>query len=399
MCWRMFEDKPVDLTVYLAGADALLNGQSLYDSVAVKSGTLILPFTYPPFAAVLMIPFALMPAPVAILLWALLSIAALAVIAYLVAMRLPALAGSTSPRWQTWELALAIYVVSGLSEPILQNFDVGQVNLFIVAAVLFDTVSRTHYRGFITGLAAGFKVTPGLFIVFMLLNRRWGDFGRALLGFATTLIIGSFFGIDNVWRYWTSVIFETDRVGDVLRYSNVGLSGVIHRALPTNKGLATIIFFTLAAIVVVACLWWAQRWWNTSRLVSASIVGTATLIVSPISWPHHWVWLVPAVSAALALGMRARRQSRTGTSWWLFLSALAVTVPLLLQWRFFWTELAVDISQSLAKAVGSAYTVAAVALVIALGSTRFLFHQGESADADEGIPSTSAPGAASAANP
>ena len=79
-------------------------------------------------------------------------------------------------------------------EPIIQNFDLGQVNLMIVVAVLYDTVSRTRYAGFATGIAAGFKVTPGLFMIFMLVTKRWADFGRAVLGFAVTLVIGSFFG-------------------------------------------------------------------------------------------------------------------------------------------------------------------------------------------------------------
>ena len=108
------------------------------------------------------------------------------------------LAGKSKPTWATWEIAALIFAISAFSEPVNQNFDVAQVNLLIVFVVMYDTVNRTKYAGFATGMAAGFKVTPALFIVLMLVTRRWADFGRALMGFAVTLIIGSFFGIDNV---------------------------------------------------------------------------------------------------------------------------------------------------------------------------------------------------------
>ena len=77
LCWQIFRHRPADLTVYLAGAQALLDGKPVYESVAIPSGTLILPFTYPPFAAVVMIPFALLPFPATLLIWALLSLASL----------------------------------------------------------------------------------------------------------------------------------------------------------------------------------------------------------------------------------------------------------------------------------------------------------------------------------
>ena len=116
------------------------------------------------------IPFALLPFPATLLIWALVSLASLFGIAYLTAARLPSLAGIPKAPWPTWQLALGIFAISAFSEPIIQNFDLGQVNLMIVVAVLYDTVSRTRYAGFATGIAAGFKVTPGLFMIFMLVT-------------------------------------------------------------------------------------------------------------------------------------------------------------------------------------------------------------------------------------
>lgn len=381
LLWRLFQDRAPDLTVYLAGADALLEGKPLYDSVAVQAGPLVLPFTYPPFAAVLMIPFALLPFSVTVMIWAVLSLLSLVGIAYVIAKRLPALAGVTPTGWTTWDIALAIYAVSSISEPVLQNFDVGQVNLFIVLAVLYDTVSRTHYRGFLTGLAAGLKVTPGLFMIYMLVTRRWGDFGRSLLGFGTTLVIGSFYGIDNVWRFWTHELFATDRVGDAHRYSNLGLNGVLIRAMPDEA--AKIVWAVLAVIAVVGIVWIASVWWTRSRLVAASLVGMATVLVSPISWPHHWIWLIPAIGSAIALAIRAFRTQHSGIGWLLVVACAATLLPALLQLRFYWLERVIADGWPGAKAIGAVYSVVGVLIVVALAVSVRLFPKGESANNDD----------------
>lgn len=365
LCWQIFRHRPADLTVYLAGAQALLDGKPVYESVAIPSGTLILPFTYPPFAAVVMIPFALLPFPATLLIWALLSLASLAGIAYLTAARLPFLAGITRSPWPTWQLALGIFVISAFSEPIIQNFDLGQVNLMIVVAVLYDTVSRTRYAGFATGIAAGFKVTPGLFMIFMLVTKRWADFGRAVLGFAVTLVIGSFFGLGQVWQYWTVELFATDRVGNPRRYSNLGISGVLQRSLSSNT--ATAIWIGCAAVLIVAVLWMAAIWWTRSKLISATLVGMATVLVSPISWPHHWVWLVPGVACAIALAIRAFRQGEGKVGWLLAIGATVTGIPALIQLRFHILEIMLAANAPGISFVSALYAAGGVLLVVALG--------------------------------
>ncbi len=376
LLWRLFQDRAPDLTVYLAGADALLDGTSLYDSVEVQSGSLVLPFTYPPFAAVLMIPFALMPFSVTVVIWAVLSLLSLVGIAYLIARRLPALAGVTPTSWTTWDIALAIYAVSAISEPVLQNFEVGQVNLFIVLAVLFDTVSRAHYRGFLTGLAAGLKVTPGLFMVYMLATRRWGDFGRSLLGFGTTLVIGSFYGIDNVWRFWTTELFATERVGDAHRYSNLAVNGVLVRAVSDEA--AKIVWMVLAVVIVAGTFWIATLWWSHSRLVAAAIVGMTILLVSPISWTHHWVWLIPAVCSAVALAVRAFRLKKSGIGWLLTIASAVSLIPAMLHANTYWSQSSIGSRWPGPDVLAVTYAVSGTMLVVSLGAALLLFRAGES---------------------
>ncbi len=382
LAWRMFDGKYVDLRVYLLGADALLDGKSLYDSsiaITTKSG-LVLPFTYSPFAAVVLIPFALLPIKLTLAIWTFLCIASLAGIAYLTAQRLPALAGKTKPDWATWEIAAVIFAVAAFAEPIGQNLDVGQVNLMIIFVVMYDTVNRTKYAGFATGMAAGFKVLPGIFIVFMLVTRRWADFGRALLGFAATLVIGSFFGINNVWQYWTSELFKTERVGEIVRTSNLSLRGIATRALGEDAG--TLVWIALGIVVVVGGFVFAAMWWDRSRLVAATIVGLMSLLISPISWPHHWVWLVPAISICAALAVRAFRSGRAGIGWLLSVAVVAATIPPMIQLRYIISILIPD-DWFRVWVVGTAYGVAGVLLLVALGVGVRLVEPGLQSKEDE----------------
>lgn len=363
--WRLFTSTYLDLRVYIAGAQALIDGNSLYDSVNVPNqANLTLPFTYPPFAAVIFIPFAILPINVALVLWFVIALGSLVGICYLTALRLPALAGKSKPTWATWEIAALIFAISAFSEPVNQNFDVAQVNLLIVFVVMYDTVNRTKYAGFATGMAAGFKVTPALFIVLMLVTRRWADFGRALMGFAVTLIIGSFFGIDNVWRYWSSEVFKTERVGDAARLSNMAIRGIMARFFPGSTGV--IIAIIVAVVIAVAALAIGAAWWTRSRLVSAMVVGLGTLLASPISWPHHWVWLVPAISVCIALALRAFQRGHKGLGWLLVVSATLGGLAAMLQLRFF-LVLVFDYEWFRLWIVGTVYAVSAILMLMSLG--------------------------------
>ncbi|MFA7266073.1 MAG: glycosyltransferase 87 family protein, partial [Candidatus Nanopelagicales bacterium] len=366
LTWRMLDGTQIDLRVYLLGADALLDGKSPYDSsitINNKAG-LVLPFTYSPFAAVVLIPFALLPLKVTLALWSTMCIASLAGIAYLTAQRLPGLAGKKYPAWATWEIAAVILAVAAFAEPIRQNLEAGQVNLMIIFVVMYDTANRTKYAGFATGMATGFKVLPGIFIVFMLVTRRWADFGRAMLGFASTLVIGSFFGINNVWQYWTSELFKTERVGELVRTSNLSLRGITSRAFGTDAG--TVAWIAVGTLIVVGGFTIAVMWWNRSRLVAATIVGLVSLLISPISWPHHWVWLVPAISVCAALSYRAFRSQRSGIGWLLATAVVVAMIPPMIQLRM-GMSLVIPAEWFRVWVIGTAYAAGCVLLLLALG--------------------------------
>jgi len=355
----------VDFRVYLAGAQALLDGQPLYGDVGIQSADIFLPFTYPPFAAVALLPFAIVAKPVALIAWFALSLASLVGIAAMTAVRLPALANRTVSRQVVQQLAVVVFVLAAISEPISKNFNLGQVNLFIVVALMYDTVNRTRFTGYLTGIAAGFKVTPGIFILFMLATRRWGDAARAIAGLVATLIIGAFFGINQVVEYWTNILFDVSRVGDADRLSNVSLQGSIYRIFG-DEGASRLIWLILAAAILCGGTVLAVRWWDRSRLLAASIIGLTSVIISPISWVHHWVWVVPLASACAALAVRARGNSHRGVFSALVAASLLTALPPIIHWRYQWeTLLPFDTSVN-TNIVGIGYTAAALVTLVLL---------------------------------
>jgi len=359
------EGPRVDFRVYLTGADALLDGVPLYADVGIRTTKIFLPFTYPPFAAVVLIPFTLVAKPVALTAWLLLSLASLVGIAVMTATRLPALANRTATKSTVQQLAVLVFVLAAISEPISKNFSLGQVNLFIVVALMYDTLNRTRFTGYLTGIAAGFKVTPGIFILLMLATRRWADAARAIIGLVATLTIGALFGVNQVVEYWTSVLFDVSRVGDPDRLSNASLQGAIYRILGEDSA-SRLIWLALALIILGGGLAVATFWWNRSRLLAAGIVGLTSLIISPVSWVHHWVWIVPVAGACVALALRARGHSQRGVLAALVAAALLTAVPPIIQWRYQWTSLLPFSNANNAVIVGGGYATAAVATIALL---------------------------------
>ena len=214
--WLIAGAKGNDFLVYRAGAQALLDGQSVYDVTAGPNGNA---FTYPPFATFIYIPIALLPVEAGRLLVGIVSVAALFGCARIIGTRFLPLAGSKLS-FSPWTITWIAFAVALFMEPTTETIRFCQPNLALLFLLLLDTTSNNRWTGVLTGVAAGFKVTPGIFIVLMLLTRRWMDALRAVAAFAVTLVIGALFGIGQEWHFWTSALFDTERVGDSDTISN-----------------------------------------------------------------------------------------------------------------------------------------------------------------------------------
>ncbi|MFI6206281.1 glycosyltransferase 87 family protein [Streptomyces sp. NPDC051041] len=252
-------------------------------------------FTYPPFAAVAMGPMALLDLRTAIAVALLLDLAALALV-------LRVLAGPARPRhgWYGWALvacALALF------EPLRDTVSFGQVNVLLLALVLADawllTTGRTRWAGAGIGLAAAVKLTPALFIGLLLVARRWRAAAVATAVAAGATALAARIAPDASRFYWTEAMWDTTRIGRLDYVSNQSLQGVLARLGETGHAV-----WAAAALPVLGV--WA---WRARRAAAAgewtaafALTGLAACLVSPITWVHHLVWLLPSFAVLVRAG-------------------------------------------------------------------------------------------------
>ena len=244
-------------------------------------------FTYPPFAALAMLPLAAMGRHTAVAASLLVNLAALAVV-----LRILAGSGRRRHGWYRWSLGLCALA---LFEPLRDTFSFGQVNLVLLALVLLDSwllaTGRGRWAGVGIGLAAAVKLTPALFIGLLLLagRRRAAGVATAVAFAATGLAACA--DPDASRFYWTEALWDTGRVGRLDYVSNQSLQGVLARLGELDRPLWA------GAVLLVLCLWAAR----TRRAVAAgdwtaafALTGATACLVSPITWVHHLVWLLPS---------------------------------------------------------------------------------------------------------
>jgi alpha-1,2-mannosyltransferase len=346
----------IDLDVYRIGGRAWLRGEGLYGALPPTSSGARLPFSYPPMAAVLVSPLSAVPMIVAGIALTLGSIALAGVVLRMFIRALPA--GWERPGvW--WLLPAGL-----LLEPMRDTLSLGQVNIALMALVSADCLvaSPRWPRGALTGLAAAVKLTPAAFTLFFLLRRDYRAAATSALSFA--MVTGAGFLLD--WRdsaqYWTSVIFDPARPGDPAFAGNQSISGVIARAGLDPRGQAAAIAWTaLSAVVVAVAVIGMRRAFAAAEPAWAlSLNAFAALLISPISWCHHWTWAGPAI---LVLWDLARRRGWRGglAAAYAGLAVFVVSPPLLLH-KLDGADLHWAPWQ---QAIGSSYVIIAVLALLA----------------------------------
>jgi alpha-1,2-mannosyltransferase len=297
-----------DLFVYQHAGDRVLDGLSVYGS---RDPVMDLPFTYPPFAALVMAPLALVPTWLAAALLAGASVGALAAVVVVARRAL----GQPAPGW------LVALVVCGAAalEPVWQNLTFGQLNVLLMLAVLVDLVAgERRWSGVLVGIAAGLKLTPLVFVVLLVLVGRRTAAGRAVVAFAVTVAVGFAVMPRAAWEYWSDGLLDGSRVGPPALAHNQSVYGALTRLLDQEP--STLLWIAVAGPLAGVVTVVGARWWRRGDRVLGTCLGAlAMLMASPISWSHHWVWAVPV---ALVLWERSRWVS---TAW----VAVFVTRPVL----------------------------------------------------------------------
>jgi len=295
-----------DLDVYVQGAQAIVTRVPLYEPQAGA-----LPFTYPPFAAVVFTPLHFLSSTGSRWVFTLGSL-----VSYLVAV------GAFGWRLRLQWRYVALVALAGMAfEPIVRTILLGQVNLYLMAAVVVDClVMRSSQRGWLVGLATGIKLVPGVFVLYFVLKRDWRSARRAVYGFLVTVVCGAIVAPQDSMRYWSGGLFGMSHFGRaaVVDGNNQSLIGLLVRISndPSPLFLMALILSTSGLALGIAA---AHRQLRIGDDVAAlTSVAIAGLLASPLSWTHHWVWVVPAIMVLVS-----RRQWVTA---WLLGSVFAMSL-------------------------------------------------------------------------
>jgi alpha-1,2-mannosyltransferase len=203
----------------------------------------------------------------------------------------------------------------------------GQINMLLALLIIIDVGGFLPRRwgGVLVGVTAAFKLTPLVVIPWYLLTGRRSDAVRATATFVACAIVGLVALPKDSWDYWTSVIFQTGRVGDESLRFNASVLGILAR-MGVDSPLRSLLWLALGGLLVLAAYRHAARLAANGDLVPAAVVlGCASVVASPISWQHHQIWLP---LAGLVLAGRLRWAPTTAGLFILGFSALHVSITM-----------------------------------------------------------------------
>jgi alpha-1,2-mannosyltransferase len=284
----------IDLQVYVYAVKDMLAGKDIFaTTIPIWS----LYFIYPPIAAILMTPLAFGPYVFWQVIWT----------AGLVWAQQSVLKRCGAPRG--WRLGLLGIAVVLAVEPIRTTLGYGQVNTMLMALVIADLLPdppehrRRIPQGVLIGLAAAIKLTPALFVIFMFLIGKRRAAITAVIGFAVFTGIGAILLFRETVVFFSGLSGGDTRTASPLYAGNQSLLGVFFR-LGDSSRTTTLLGLAVAGVLAVLGCLVAAHWWRSGEKVFAiAIVGLTTCLASPLSWTHHYVWILPMGMAVLSPGV------------------------------------------------------------------------------------------------
>ena len=298
----------LDFNVYRLGAMTIFDNEGMHKDLYARDlldyGALKLPFTYPPFAALLFVPFAFLPFGVGVGIMYTISIG----VAWWMATLIYDYATSRGyhipfqdklGRYGTIAVLTFIIILSG---PWRRGLALVQVNPIILILVLADFLrpAKRIPRGALIGIAGGIKLTPLAFGLILLMRKDWRGVASVAGGFVGTIALGFLAVPGEAAYYWGVAVRNTSRIGVTAFYDNVSLTGIFaHQGVPEPIATVLVVALSLFLLVATAAL---MRLFIRANMVFSQVALNAFLMlqISPISWSHHNTWY-PVLLVALCL--------------------------------------------------------------------------------------------------
>lgn len=321
-----FKPSTMDLQVYYYAVRAMLHGQNIMEWT---SPGFHLWFIYPPAAAIIMLPLAIGP----FIVWELVWIAGLVIAQNVVMIRCGVPRG--------WPLALmSLALVIGM-EPIRTTIGYAQINTFLMVLVIIDLLPADPDRprsikqgripqGILIGLAAAVKLTPAIFVLMLLMLGKKKPAITAIITFAVLTAIGTVAQPAATVSYLKSLAGGDTHTSGPVYVGNQSLLGVVLRLFgenPTN----TLIGLGVSAIMAIVAAFVGAHWWRQgAHVLAIGFVGLGSNLASPLSWTHHFVWILP-VGIAVLYQLRKRpwpgaRADHVPMPRWLLIGSAAIVV-------------------------------------------------------------------------
>jgi alpha-1,2-mannosyltransferase len=311
-----WQPSTIDLQVYVYAVKDMLAGEDIF---ATTTPFWNLYFIYPPIAAILMTPLAFGP----YLFWQVVWTGGLVWAQQSVLKRCGAPRG--------WKLGLLGIAVLVAMEPVRTTLGYGQVNTILMALVVADLLPdappggrRRIPQGTLIGLAAAIKLTPALFVIFAFLIGKTRVAITAMISFAVFTGIGAILLFRETLVFFGGLSGGETRTASPLYAGNQSLLGVFFRLWDTSRTTTLVALAISGLLALLGCLVAAYWWRNEEKVFAVAIVGLTTCLASPLSWTHHYVWILPMGMAVLSPGV-PRWSRYVGGFWVIWVS---VCLPL-----------------------------------------------------------------------
>ncbi|HEY2279852.1 MAG TPA: glycosyltransferase 87 family protein [Streptosporangiaceae bacterium] len=281
-----------------AGIEVHQHPADVYRALYGEPDRFKLAFTYPPIAALVFALFSSFSFAVWQSALVVIDVLLLPVICY-ASLRVAGRRGLTAVA-----LAFAVAAMALWLEPVYMTMYFGQINLLLLVLAMVDLAlpDSCRWKGIGIGIAAGMKLTPLVFIPFLLASRRIRAGLVAVATFLVTAAVGFIALPASSHDFWFGNF--VGKSGFTLQ--NQSIDGILQRLLPGHPA-AHAIWLAAALVVGVAGLTVAvlvsRRGYELSGIVLCAVTG---LLISPISWTHHWVWAVVPGLVLVVAGDRRR---------------------------------------------------------------------------------------------